>query len=132
MTHQITTLEKLEQVSAEITAIETDRGIAWTTVHELEAKVTALKAAIRRHRDDARPNEVVDKELYAVLKEDYATARTPLDDLVDRFLACPLPQTVKADLCACDPQYQNRTGTNLLTAAEAKEMLSKVLEEGTI
>jgi len=55
--------------------------------------------------------------------------RTQLDILVDRFLACPLPQTVKADSCACNPNYPHpRTGTNLLTATEAKEMLAKVLE----
>ena len=52
-----------------------------------------------------------------------------IDQLVDRFLACPLPQSVKADSCACNPNYPHqRTGTNLLTATEAKEVLAKVLE----
>jgi len=51
-----------------------------------------------------------------------------IDQLVDRFLACPLPQSVKADSCACNPHYPHqRTGTNLLTATEAKEVLTAVL-----
>ena len=51
-----------------------------------------------------------------------------IDRFVDRFLACPLPQSVKADSCACNPHYRHqRTGTNLLTAAEAKQVLQHVL-----
>ena len=50
-----------------------------------------------------------------------------IDQLVDRFLSCPLPQSVKADPCACNPDHPHRTGTNLLTHSEAKEMLGKVL-----
>jgi len=50
-----------------------------------------------------------------------------IDQLVDRFLACPLPDGVKADPCACNPHHPHRTGTNLLTAVEAKQMLEQVL-----
>lgn len=43
--------------------------------------------------------------------------------MVDRFLSWPLPQSVAADLCATDPNYlHSRTGTNLLTADQAREM----------
>jgi len=51
-----------------------------------------------------------------------------IDQLVDRFLSCPLPEGVKADPCACNPNHPHRTGTNLLTAAEAKRVLEHVLE----
>ena len=48
--------------------------------------------------------------------------------LVDRFLTWPLPKTVAADLCATKPEYPHpRSGTNLLTAAEAEAMLVYVL-----
>ena len=58
-----------------------------------------------------------------------AMAKPLIDQLVDCFLACPLPQSVRADSCACNPNYPHqRTGTNLLTATEAKEVLAKVLE----
>ena len=51
-----------------------------------------------------------------------------IDRFVDRFLACPLPQSVRADSCACNPHYPHqRTGTNLLTATEAKQVLEHVL-----
>lgn len=50
-----------------------------------------------------------------------------LQTLVDRFLAWPLPATVCADGCASDPSYPHRSGTNLLTADEAKAMFVYVL-----
>lgn len=50
-----------------------------------------------------------------------------LDRIVDRFLSCPLPEGTKADPCVCNPHHPHRTGTNLLTAAEAKQMLGSVL-----
>lgn len=51
-----------------------------------------------------------------------------LNALAERFCVCPLPQTVCADLCANDRGYQfQRTGTNLLSVAEAKEVLRFIL-----
>ncbi len=45
-----------------------------------------------------------------------------LDKMVERFLRWPLPVTVCSDTCASDPTYPHRTGTNLLTADEARQM----------
>jgi hypothetical protein len=43
--------------------------------------------------------------------------------LVDRFLMWPLPESVCSDLCATNPNYPfPRSGTNLLTADEARQM----------
>lgn len=50
-----------------------------------------------------------------------------IDDLVNAFLACPLPESVCADKCACERGYPHRSGTNLLTAAEAKQMFEYIL-----
>lgn len=53
-----------------------------------------------------------------------------MKELVDRFLAWPLPKSVCSDTCVTDPSYPHpRTGTNLLTAAEAEQMLQYVLEQ---
>jgi hypothetical protein len=49
-----------------------------------------------------------------------------LDALAERFCACPLPETVCADPCATT-QGPDRTGTNLLSVAEAKEVLRFIL-----
>lgn len=46
--------------------------------------------------------------------------------LVDRFLSCPLPETVNADAVASEPGYPHRTGTSLLTALEAEVVLEYV------
>jgi hypothetical protein len=46
---------------------------------------------------------------------------------VDRFLSWPLPVSVRADRCATEPGAPHRTGTNLLTAGEAGDMLAHVL-----
>lgn len=52
-----------------------------------------------------------------------------LDELATRFCSAPLPDTVCADRCASMPGYPNRTGTNLLTVAEAREVLARVLAD---
>lgn len=56
-----------------------------------------------------------------------------IDKLVNRFLAWPLPLTVQADPCACmafvegDPIRKHRSGTTLLTADEARQMIEYLL-----
>lgn len=48
--------------------------------------------------------------------------------LVDRFLAWPLPNSVCADLCATERNYKHhRSGTNLLNANEARQMIEYLL-----
>ena len=51
-----------------------------------------------------------------------------MDELVDRFLAWPLPWSVCADPCASVQGDEHRTGTNLLTADEARQMIEHLLE----
>lgn len=48
------------------------------------------------------------------------------DELVTRFLNWPLPHSVCCDPCTTK-QQDGRTGTNLLSAIEAKAMLEHVL-----
>jgi hypothetical protein len=53
-----------------------------------------------------------------------------IDAMVDAFLAWPLPESVRSDLCATmtPKEYPHpRSGTNLLTAVEAKQMFEYVL-----
>lgn len=47
--------------------------------------------------------------------------------LVDKFLAWPLPESVCSDQCACERGYPHRSGTNLLTATEAEQMIRHLL-----
>ena len=42
--------------------------------------------------------------------------------LVDKFLAWPLPSSVSSDQCTTVRGYPHRSGTNLLTATEARQM----------
>lgn len=50
------------------------------------------------------------------------------EEMVDRFLSWELPVTLCADECVSNPTYSfPRYGTNLLTAAEARQMLEHVL-----
>jgi len=50
-----------------------------------------------------------------------------LDALVSRFLTWPLPDDVRVDSCAVVQGYPNRSGTNLLTFDQARQMLAHVL-----
>lgn len=54
-------------------------------------------------------------------------AAPAIDTLVARFLAWPLPDDVCSDDCATQAGYPHRTGTVLLTAEQAKQMLLHVL-----
>jgi len=52
-----------------------------------------------------------------------------LDTLAERFCNAPLPESVCADPCATDLTYRfPRTGANLLTIKEARQVLAHVLE----
>jgi hypothetical protein len=68
----------------------------------------------------------------AGVEDTYVTGSYPkllavdLPRMVDRFLSWPLPFSVCADLCATRQEH-GRTGTTLLTAMEAQQMLKHVL-----
>jgi hypothetical protein len=49
------------------------------------------------------------------------------EEMVTRFLTWPLPASVCADEVATIPNRPHRTGTTLLTAIEARQMLEHVL-----
>lgn len=49
-----------------------------------------------------------------------------VERFVDRFLSYRLPVSVCADPVACNPGTPGRTGTNLLTADEARQMMEHV------
>lgn len=52
-----------------------------------------------------------------------------IDALVERFLAWPLPASVCCDLCVTKSTYRfPRSGTNLLTADEARQMIEHLLD----
>lgn len=52
-----------------------------------------------------------------------------LNHMVNRFLSWPLPKSVCSDTCVSDRNYQfPRSGTNLLTADEARQMLEYVMK----
>lgn len=58
------------------------------------------------------------------LRKNQASGTVNLDALVDRFLVWPVPSSVYPDGV---PGKPGRTGTNLLTAVEARAMLEYVL-----
>ena len=51
---------------------------------------------------------------------------TTMQEMVNRFLTWSLPDDVCADNCATKAGYPHRTGTVLLTAAQAEAMLRHV------
>ena len=59
--------------------------------------------------------------------------QTVTDEMVNRFLRWPLPMSVCSDLCVTKREMESsyppkRTGTSLLTADEARQMLEFVLD----
>ena len=89
------------------------------------ALISVLCDAVRL----ARENEILATAPTAPALPKQDRQQIVTDEMVDRFLAWPLPESVCADLCATNPGYSNRTGTNLLSAIEAKQMLEYVLKD---
>lgn len=54
-----------------------------------------------------------------------------IDRMVDRFLTWELPESVHVDQCATMQGITRRTGTNLLSAIEARAMLQHVVGDLT-
>ena len=54
---------------------------------------------------------------------------TRIKMLVDRFLMWPLPKSVRSDLCVTKGYGFPRSGTNLLTADEARQMIEYLLSD---
>lgn len=57
-----------------------------------------------------------------------------IDELVNKFLTWNLPDSVCSDLCVTDYKWHEkhsypRSGTNLLTAAEARQMFEYLFPE---
>lgn len=57
-----------------------------------------------------------------------AAPAVDIDAMVNSFLGWPLPQSVLPDLCVMNQDYPTRSGTNLLTAVEAKAMFQHCLQ----
>lgn len=49
-----------------------------------------------------------------------------IGEMVNRFLSWPLPDDVCVDAVACQQGAPHRAGTNLLTAAQARQMIEHV------
>jgi hypothetical protein len=80
--------------------------------HSLQRQVAWIYEAMLAAAPEAAPHQ---------------NAGVDINKLVDRFLSWPLPESVCSDLTVTFPGRPHRTGTNLLTAIEAKQMLEHVL-----
>ena len=56
------------------------------------------------------------------------TIHVDMDKIVEKFLKWPLPSSVCCDFCATKPGVTYRSGTNLLSATEAKQMFEYILD----
>lgn len=97
---------------------ERTRAAELAALDRLAEVVGALQAAT--------PPSTAGLQVTEVEHIEAAPAPPVTPDMVDRFLTWPLPFSVCADLCATH-QSDGRTGTNLLTALEARAMLEHVL-----
>jgi hypothetical protein len=92
-----------------------------------------LRSAAQFLRDchdnlDAREAEVIARNLEEAAAELERARGAVTQEMVDRFLRWPLPASVCSDTCVTTRDYPHqRSGTNLLTHDEARQMLEFVL-----
>jgi hypothetical protein len=93
----------------------------------------AEDVGFRVENDDGTAYSCTDQQIFELMTRAREQGRrdrinAEIGALVQRFLTWQLPASVCADLCATDPRYAfPRSGTNLLSAAEAEQMLRHVL-----
>jgi len=90
---------------------------------------TGIEQEIQAKANQA-PRVTLDDIKAVIVSEHYFTAAQGAiassgDQLIDRFLTWPVPATVHPD---GTPGQPGRSGTNLLSAAEARNMLDHVLQ----
>ncbi len=120
--------------------LELEEGLRWpiATGQDKEAGWTHDFKFLQLIQDkcgvnDERPSLKMVQDMLNVLQALPPASNQPkettmdIDKLVERFLAWPLPDSVCSDLCATKQDYPHRSGTNLLTAVEAKAMLTYLL-----
>lgn len=78
-----------------------------------------------------------EKGVYLDQKQKNAVKASNIDSLVDRFLKWKLPASVCSDVCVTDKDYAAtfpglRSGTNLLTDDEARQMIEHLLAPDNI
>jgi hypothetical protein len=89
-----------------------------------------LAEAERNLREVKRVLSFVPGDVWIKAIEDAKAANGPMkvsEEMVSRFLRWPLPKSVRPDSCVMVRDYPDRIGTNLLTADEARQMLTYVL-----
>lgn len=85
------------------------------------------------HDTDCTCDECVSAAMHKIAIDEAARVTQHLERvaaLVNRFLMWPLPQTVCSDTCVTDSKYRfPRSGTNLLSADEARQMIEHLLAD---
>lgn len=129
---QITTQQQLAEAQDTIARLVGDRGAFRLERDQLQAKIDILA-------EQANENGSYIQTLLQECHEYKATVTAQaeeirrlrgelnIESLVNRFLSWPLPNSVCSDVCATQQGTQHRSGTTLLSATEAKQMLEHVL-----
>lgn len=105
----------------------TDDGFnAAVNLRDLVRRLRAIAHRYRAGTEEALVLSVAADVILASV-EDYNDARKVTDEMVNRFLAWRLPESVCVDLCCIKYGEKDRIGTQLLTADEARAMLEYVL-----
>lgn len=82
------------------------------------------------YRNRHFPEDVPRQQAPTTTGENGLREWTPdIDALVHRFLMWPLPESVQSDVCATERGYRHRSGTNLLGADEARQMIEYLLTD---
>lgn len=79
------------------------------------------------HADPATPGNFVFRSAPLQFPPRPPLQDVEIDQLVEKFLCWQLPASVRSDLCVTMDYPHTRTGTNLLTADEARQMFKALL-----
>ena len=91
----------------------------------MEEEIETLSNAVTQNELE----ELRGKPLILPSTEQIEARKKAIDGLVDMFLAWELPRTVCSDSCVTVKNYNGqRTGTNLLNANEAKQMIKYLID----
>lgn len=144
MAAQHKTLEKLVEAKFDSLALKSGDILMLRNIEIGPEGMEAFRELLRRNglKDIAVFDDIQDdQDVYALDHEErkrfvdwlLSTSNVVTDDLVNRFLSWELPDTACADPCATTPtSVLHRSGTNLLSSTEARQMLEYVLQSTSV
>lgn len=117
-------VQAVQDLKADNLRLHREKMEQWERAQAIGARINSVLPEMRKARQNVCSLSDMDRWIAQLGAEIDGQLGFVIDiqSLVDRFLEWPLPPSVCSDLCATEANHPHRSGTNLLSAGEARQM----------